>query len=133
MKAFFNEFKTFIARGNVMDMAVGVIIGGAFKSIADSLSADILMPLLGILVNRVSFADLTFSVGGAVITYGNFIQAILNFVIMAFAVFCLVRAINMFHRKKEEKPAAPAAPPEPSAEEKLLTEIRDILKDSQRS
>ena len=133
MKAFFNEFKTFIARGNVMDMAVGVIIGGAFKAIADSLSADILMPLLGILVNRVSFADLTFSVGGAVITYGNFIQAILNFVIMAFAVFCLVRAINMFHKKKEEKPAAPAAPPEPSAEEKLLTEIRDILKDSQRS
>ena len=133
MKAFFNEFKTFIARGNVMDMAVGVIIGGAFKSIADSLSADILMPLLGILVNRVSFADLTFSVGGAVITYGNFIQAILNFVIMAFAVFFLVRTINMFHKKKEEKPAAPAAPPEPSAEEKLLTEIRDILKDSQRS
>jgi len=133
MKAFFNEFKTFVARGNVMDMAVGVIIGGAFKSIADSLSADILMPLLGILVSRVSFADLTFSVGGAVITYGNFIQAILNFVIMAFAVFCLVRAINMFHKKKEEKPAAPPAPPEPSAEEKLLTEIRDLLKDSQRS
>lgn len=125
MKAFFNEFKTFIARGNVMDMAVGVIIGGAFKSIADSLSADILMPLLGILVNRVSFADLTFTVGGAVITYGNFIQAILNFVIMAFAVFCLVRAINMFHKKEE----APKKDPEPSAEEKLLTEIRDLLKE----
>ena len=128
MKAFIAEFKAFIARGNVMDMAVGVIVGGAFKTIADSLTNDILMPLLGILVNRVSFAELTLTVGGAQIAYGNFIQAILNFLITAFAIFCLVKAINRFHRKKEEAPA-PAAPPEPSSEEKLLMEIRDLLKE----
>ncbi len=128
MKSFIAEFKAFIARGNVMDMAVGVIVGGAFKTIADSLTNDILMPLLGILVNRVSFAELTLTVGGAQIAYGNFIQAILNFLITAFAIFCLVKAINRFHRKKEEAPA-PAAPPEPSSEEKLLMEIRDLLKE----
>lgn len=128
MKSFIPEFKAFIARGNVMDMAVGVIVGGAFKTIADSLTNDILMPLLGILVNRVSFAELTLTVGGAQIAYGNFIQAILNFLITAFAIFCLVKAINRFHRKKEEAPA-PAAPPEPSSEEKLLMEIRDLLKE----
>ena len=126
MKGFISEFKTFIARGSVMDMAVGVIVGGAFKTIADSLTNDILMPLLGILVNRVSFADLSVNVGGAVLTYGNFIQAVLNFLITAFAVFCLVKAINRFHRKKE---AAPKAPPPPSREEVLLTEIRDLLKE----
>ena len=130
MKSFIAEFKAFIARGNVMDMAVGVIVGGAFKTIADSLTNDILMPLLGILVNRVSFAELTLTVGGAQIACGNFIQAILNFLITAFAIFCLVKAINRFHRKKEEAPApAPAAPPEPSSEEKLLMEIRDLLKE----
>ena len=128
MKSFIAEFKAFIARGNVMDMAVGVIVGGAFKTIADSLTNDILMPLLGILVNRVSFTELTLTVGGAQIAYGNFIQAILNFLITAFAIFCLVKAINRFHRKKEETPAL-AAPPEPSSEEKLLMEIRDLLKE----
>lgn len=126
MHAFFSEFKTFIARGNVLDMAVGVIIGGAFKAIADSLTNDILMPLLGILVGRVSFADLTLTLGEAQIAYGNFIQAILNFLIMAFAVFCIVKAVNRFHRKKAE---APKAPPAPSNEEKLLMEIRDLLKE----
>ena len=128
MKSFIAEFKAFIARGNVMDMAVGVIVGGAFKTIADSLTNDILMPLLGILVHRVSFTELTLTVGGAQIAYGNFIQAILNFLITAFAIFCLVKAINRFHRKKEEAPA-PADPPEPSSEEKLLMEIRDLLKE----
>ena len=126
MHAFFSEFKTFIARGNVLDMAVGVIIVGAFKAIADSLTNDILMPLLGILVGRVSFADLTLTLGEAQIAYGNFIQAILNFLIMAFAVFCIVKAVNRFHRKKAE---APKAPPAPSNEEKLLMEIRDLLKE----
>ena len=126
MHAFFSEFKTFIARGNVLDMAVGVIIGGAFKAIADSLTNDILMPLLGILVGRVSFADLTLTLGEAQIAYGNFIEAVLNFLIMAFAVFCIVKAVNRFHRKKAE---APKAPPAPSNEEKLLMEIRDLLKE----
>ena len=131
MKAFFEEFKKFIARGNVVDMSVGVIVGGAFKAIADSLTADIIMPILGIFVGKVSFAELSFTIGDAVITYGNFLQAILNFLIMAFAVFCMVKAINSFRKKEEEKPATPPAPPEPSAEEKLLMEIRDLLKEKQ--
>ena len=125
MKAFIREFKTFLNRGNVLDLAVGVIIGGAFKSITGSLTNDILMPLLGLLVNRVSFSDLTLTLGSATIAYGSFLEAVLNFIIMAFAVFCLVKAFNRLHRKKEE--AAPA--PKPSKEELLLTEIRDLLKE----
>ena len=128
-KGFIAEFKQFIARGNVMDMAVGVIVGGAFKAIADSLTADIIMPIIGIFVSENSFADLSLTVGTADITYGNFIQAVLNFLIMALVVFCLVKGINRFHRKKEEAPAAPPAPAEPSEEEKLLMEIRDLLKE----
>ena len=125
---FFAEFRKFIARGNVMDMAVGVIIGGAFKSIADSLTADILMPLLGILTNQITFSNLAVNVGGAVIGYGKFLEAVLNFLIMAFAVFCIVKAINSFHRRLERHEAAQAAAPAPSQEERLLTEIRDLLK-----
>ena len=127
---FFGEFKQFIARGNVMDMAVGVIIGGAFSAITTSLINDIIMPLLGILTGSISFAELSVTVNGAVITYGNFVQAILNFLVMAFVVFCLVKAMNSFHRKKEESPAEPAPDPEPSGEEKLLAEIRDLLKEN---
>lgn len=123
---FIGEFKQFVSRGNVMDMAVGVIVGGAFKAIADSLTADIIMPIIGIFVQSSSFADLSLSVGGAVITYGTFMQAVLNFFIMAFVVFCMVKGINTFHRKKEE---APPPPPSPSAEELLLTEIRDLLRE----
>ena len=123
---FLAEFKTFIARGNVMDMAVGVIIGGAFSNITTSLINDIVMPVLGIFTSSVSFADLALEIGPAVITYGNFIQAVLNFLIMAFVVFCLVKTLNRFHKKKEAAPPPP--PPGPSAEEQLLTEIRDLLK-----
>ncbi|WP_300688554.1 large-conductance mechanosensitive channel protein MscL [uncultured Oscillibacter sp.] len=123
---FLAEFKTFIARGNVMDMAVGVIVGGAFSNITNSLINDIVMPVLGIFTSSVSFAELTLNIGPAVVTYGNFIQAVLNFLIMAFVVFCLVKALNRFHKKKE---AAPPPPPGPSPEEKLLTEIRDLLKE----
>ena len=123
---FLAEFKTFIARGNVMDMAVGVIIGGAFSNITNSLINDIVMPVLGIFTSSVSFAELHVNIGPAVVTYGNFIQAVLNFLIMALVVFCLVKALNRFHKKKE---AAPLPPPGPSAEEKLLTEIRDLLKE----
>ena len=125
MKAFIREFKTFLNRGNVLDLAVGVIIGGAFKSITDSLTNDILMPLLGLLVNRVSFSDLTLTLGSATIAYGSFIEAVLNFIIMAFAVFCIVKAFNRLHRKKEEAASAP----KPSKEELLLAEIRDLLKE----
>ena len=122
MKQFMQEFKQFIARGNVMDMAVGVIIGGAFSSITTSL------PLLGIFTGSISFASLSVEVGSAVIAYGSFLQAVLNFLVMAFVVFCLVKTLNRLHRKKEE---APAPPPGPSPEEALLAEIRDLLKEKQ--
>ena len=126
MMKFLQEFKTFAMRGNVMDLAVGVIVGGAFSSITNSLINDIIMPIVGIFVSQASFADLTLSVGGAVITYGNFIQAVLNFVILAFVVFCMVKAVNrVTHTQKKEE----APPPAPSHEEKLLTEIRDLLKE----
>ena len=128
MKQFFSEFKTFIARGNVMDLAVGVIIGGAFSSITTSLVNDILNPILGIFAgDNEALAALAIQLpGGGALMIGNFINAVLNFLIMAFAVFCLVKALNHLHRKKEE---TPPAPPEPSQEEKLLTEIRDLLKE----
>ena len=125
MKKFLQEFKTFAMRGNVMDLAVGVIVGGAFSSITNSLINDIIMPIVGIFVSQASFADLTLSVGGAVITYGNFIQAVLNFVILAFVVFCMVKAVNrVAHTQKKEE----APPPAPSPEEKLLTAIRVVVK-----
>lgn len=125
MKKFMTEFKAFIARGNVMDLAVGVIIGGAFSAITTSLINDMIMPLLGIITSSVSFADLSVTIGGAVISYGNFIQAVLNFLVMAFVVFCLVKGVNKLHKKKEE---APPAPPAPTSEEVLLGEIRDLLR-----
>ena len=146
MKKFLNEFKTFAMRGNVIDLAVGVVIGGAFGKITTSIVNDIIMPVISILTGGINFSDWKIvlkeavtSVGadGALIeeaaevaiTFGNTIAVILDFIIIAFAVFCLVKGINSLHRKKEEAPAAPPAPPEPSAEEKLLAEIRDLLKD----
>ena len=125
-RGFFGEFRTFIARGNVLDLAVGVIIGGAFKGIVDSLTNDILMPFVGIFIGESTFAALSFQIGGATIALGSFIQAVVNFLIMAFVIFLMVKGINRFHRKKEE---APPPPPKPSAEEVLLTEIRDLLKE----
>ena len=124
------EFKQFIARGNVMDMAVGVIVGGAFKAIADSLVNDIINPILGIFAGgNESLSALAIHLpGGGDLLIGSFLNAVLNFLIMAFVVFCLVKSITNFHRKKE-KAAPPPAPPEPSAEERLLTEIRDLLKE----
>ena len=129
MKKFLEEFKAFAMRGNVMDLAVGVIVGGAFSSITNSLINDIIMPVVGIFVSEASFADLAVQVGPAVITYGNFIQAVINFLILAFVVFCMVKAVNRVARKKTEEPVKPLVPPEPSNEEKLLTEIRDLLKE----
>ena len=130
MKKFLEEFKAFAMRGNVMDLAVGVIVGGAFSSITNSLINDMIMPIVGIFVGEASFANLQIQVGGAVITYGNFIQAVLNFLILAFVVFCMVKAVNRLTNKKEA-PKAADAPPAPSAEAKLLTEIRDLLKKKQ--
>ena len=144
MKKFFEEFKKFAMRGNVIDLAVGVVIGGAFGKITTSIVNDIIMPVIGILTGGLNFSDWKIVLKQAVldaegvvlnpevaITFGNTIAVIIDFIIIAFAVFCLVKGMNALHRKKEEAPAAPPAPPEPSAEEKLLTEIRDLLKDKQ--
>ena len=127
MKKFLEEFKVFALRGNVMDLAVGVIIGGAFGAITTSLIDDLLMPLLGMIAGGIDFGGLSVTVGGAVLAYGNFIAAVLNFLLIALVVFLLVKAVNKLTKKKEAE--APAAPPEPSAEEKLLAEIRDLLKE----
>lgn len=145
-KSFLGEFKTFIARGNVMDMAVGVIIGGAFGKISTSLVNDVIMPLISVLTGGIDFSNwkivLKAAVAGAdgaidasteiAIRYGAFLATILDFLIIAFAVFLMIKTINGFHdkmKKQEEAvPAEESAPPEPSNEEKLLTEIRDLLK-----
>ena len=120
------EFRDFIDRGNVIDLALAVIIGGAFGAIITSLVNDIIMPLIGIIIGGVDFASLSIQVGEATILYGSFIQAIVNFVIIAFVLFLLVRSYNKLQKEKE---AAPPPPPEPSPEEGLLTEIRDLLKE----
>ena len=128
MKKFLEEFKAFAMRGNVMDLAVGVIVGGAFSAITSSLIDDIINPILGMFAGdgTALVESLTFSLpGGGELMLGSFINAVLNFIVMAFVVFCLVKALNKLSRKKE---AAPPAPPAPSKEELLLTEIRDLLK-----
>ena len=154
MKKFLNEFKAFAMRGNVIDLAVGVVIGGAFGKITTSIVNDIIMPVISVITGGVDFTEWKFVLKQAVvdasgevaakevaITYGNTIAIILDFIIIAFAIFCMVKAINTVRakaeakKKKEEEEAAaaaaaaPVAPPEPSAEEKLLTEIRDLLKE----
>ena len=126
MNKFLEEFKTFALRGNVMDLAVGVIIGGAFGAITTSLIDDLLMPLIGIVAGGVDLGGLSVTVGGATLAYGSFLSAVVNFLLIALVVFWLVKAVNALTKKKAE---APAAPPEPSAEEKLLTEIRDLLRE----
>lgn len=121
------EFRNFIQRGNVMDLAVAVIIGGAFGAIVNSLIDDIIMPVIGVLLGGVDFTGLSIWVGDAVILYGNFIQAVINFLVIAFSVFLVVRSYNRLQKEEAETPEEPA---EPSAEEILLTEIRDLLKES---
>ena len=139
IKNVINEFKTFVMRGNVIDMAVGIIIGGAFGIIITSLVNDVIMPPLGVLIGGVNFTDLKLTLKEAVIeagvevapavtlNYGNFLQVVFDFLIVAFAIFCFVRLLAKLKRKKEEAPAAPA--PAPSREEELLAEIRDLLKE----
>ena len=151
MKKFFSEFKTFISRGNVVDMAVGVIVGGAFGKISTSLVNDVIMPAVSMLMGGVDFTAWKVVLKEAVmemgadglmvetapevaIKYGSLIAVIVDFLIIALSVFCMVKLINTMKakaeamKKKEEEEAAPPADPEPSAEEKLLTEIRDLLK-----
>ena len=136
-KGIVSEFKEFITRGNVMDMAVGIIIGGAFTAIVTSLVNDLLMPVIGALFGGLDFSSLKYVVRAAdeaagieeaAIKYGSFIQAVVNFLLIATVIFLLVKGINKMRRKKEEPAPAPAPDPEPSEEVKLLTEIRDALK-----
>ena len=139
MGKFIQEFKNFAVKGNAVDMAVGVIIGGAFGKIVTSIVDDIIMPPIGWLIGGVQFSDLKIQLPevqlpgvehmqNVTINYGNFLQNVFNFIIIAFCVFLLVKAINKLSQKKKEEPAAPAPNPEPTAEEKLLSEIRDLLK-----
>lgn len=139
--SFIQEFKTFAMKGNVVDMAVGIIIGGAFGKIVSSLVSDIIMPPIGLLIGGVKFDNLRIilkhahmdeATGKATemvsINYGNFIGATLDFLIIAFSIFLFIKMINSLKRKQEEAPAVPAPPPAPTKEEELLTEIRDLLK-----
>lgn len=136
--AIIKELKAFMMRGNVVDMAVGVIVGGAFGQIVNSLVNDVIMPPIGVLLNGVNFTDLklvikeaTVDAAGTAIpavslNYGNFIQMVINFIIISTAIFFVIKGMNKLQSKKEE---VPAAPPAPSKEEVLLTEIRDLLKE----
>lgn len=134
--AIIKELKEFMMRGNVVDMAVGVIIGGAFGKIVSSLVSDVIMPPIGYILNGVDFSDLKFTIQAATadtaavsINYGSFIQTVIDFVIIATVIFFAIKGINMLRSKKEEEPAAP---PAPSKEEVLLTEIRDLLKEKNK-
>ena len=129
-----SEFKSFAMRGNVVDMAVGIVIGGAFGKIVSSFVADVLMPPIGLLLGNVDFSDLAVTLQAAAegaeavtLRYGVFIQTVVDFIIIAFAIFMVVKAMNSLKKKEE---AAPAAPPAPSTEEVLLTEIRDAIRSS---
>ena len=128
MKKFMTEFKAFIAKGDVMSMAVGIIIGGAFTAIVQSLVNDVITPLLGIIMGGINFTGIVVTVGEAQLLVGNFIQAIISFLLTALVLFFILKAFNSFKKKEEEKPAAPAEPPAPPADVQLLTEIRDLLK-----
>ncbi len=119
------EFKDFAMRGNVIDLAVGVVIGAAFGAIVKSLVGDIIMPVIGIITGGIDFSGLAYTIGEASISYGNFIQAVFIFILTAFALFLLIKGINS---TKKKEVAAPATPPEPPADVKLLAEIRDLLK-----
>lgn len=140
--SFIQEFKDFAMKGNVIDMAVGVVIGGAFGKIVSSVVADIIMPPIGLLVGGVNFTELKWimkpaeigadgkeAVAAVTLNYGSFLQTTLDFIIIAFSIFLFIKLINRLSKNKKEEPAAaPAPPPAPSKEEVLLTEIRDLLK-----
>jgi len=126
------EFRDFAMRGNVVDMAVGIVIGGAFGKIVSSFVSDVLMPPIGMMMGGVNFTDLAVTlkeasgeVAAVTLNYGSFVQTVVDFIIIAFAIFMVIKAMNSMKKKEEE---APAAPPKPSVEENLLTEIRDLLK-----
>jgi large conductance mechanosensitive channel len=133
MKKFFGEFKEFVSKGNVIDLAVGVVIGGAFGKIVSSLVDNIIMPLVGLVIGGVDFSSLSVTVKGASIKYGLFIQNVVDFLIVALCIFIFIKAINSLDKKvkskvKKEEEKKKEEPPKPTKEEELLTEIRDLLK-----
>ncbi len=138
MNKFISEFKEFISKGNVVDMAVGIIVGTAFTAIVNSLVNQVIMPPIGYLLGRVDFSDLKYTISrpkgevpGVYISYGAFIQQVINFIIIAFVVFCMVKMLNMLrNRRQEEKEKAEKEAPKPELQ--LLTEIRDLLKESRK-
>ncbi|QNH40349.1 large conductance mechanosensitive channel protein MscL [Bacillus sp. PAMC26543] len=125
------EFKTFAMRGNIVDLAIGVVIGGAFGKIVTSLVNDIIMPIVGLLLGGLDFSGLSFTFGDAVVKYGSFIQTIVNFLIISFSIFIVIRTLNQLKRKKEAEEEAEAEAAD--AQEELLKEIRDLLKQQTRS
>ena len=140
MKKFFQEFKEFINKGNVLGLAVGVIIGGAFSTITTSLTNDVIMPIVSIFLGGIDFSSMSVALPTFhavaedappnLLNYGSFISAVINFIILALVVFCIVKAVNrLMDKAKKKEEEQPAPPPAPSAEEKLLTEIRDLLKE----
>ena len=130
MKAFIREFKEFISKGDVMSMAVGIIVGTAFTAIVTSLNQDIITPILGLILGQIDFTSLSITVGGASVMYGNFIQAIITFLITAFTLFLVLKAFNKMSAnvKKAEEDAAAAEPAPVPEDIQLLTEIRDLMK-----
>ena len=136
-KGFFAEFREFLSRGNVLDMAIGVVMGAAFKTIIDALVNGILMPVIGLIFNTESLADYAIQIGDATIAYGTLIDSVIDFVLIGLFIFIIVKVMNTYHEKmeklrkakqKEEEEEEAAKEPEPSKEELLLTEIRDLLK-----
>ena len=130
MKSFIKEFKEFISNGNVMSMAIGIIIGGAFTAIVNSLVADIITPLIGMILGGINFSGISITVGSAQLMVGNFIQAVIMFVLTALVIFVMMKGLNKLAAKKkaaDDAEEAAAAPAEPSDEVKLLMEIRDAL------
>ena len=127
MKKVFEEFKAFISKGDVVSMAVGLMVGSAFTAIITALNANIITPILGIIMGGINFSEIVFMVGEAPIGIGAFVQAVINFFITAFVLFCVVKFFNSFKKKEEAKPAPPPAVPE---DVKLLKEIRDLLKEN---
>ena len=125
MCGFMKEFKEFIAKGNVLNMAVGIIIGGAFGAIITALVDNVIGPIIGMVIGGIDFSKLAITVGSAQLMIGAFIQAIINFLITAFVLFCIIKAFNKFEREKEPEPEPE---PETPADIALLTEIRDLLK-----
>jgi len=133
LNKFISEFKTFVSRGNVLDLAVGVVVGGAFSKIVTSLVNDIITPLIGVVIGGKDFSGLSLKIGDSTIAYGSFIQNIIDFIIIAFCIFVFIKFINQFFIKKKEEESKKEEPQKKTDEALLLEEIRDLLKKEKKS